>query len=876
MISKEDFLAYCAGKFGKLGAAVQKRPWTAIAVSSLIAILFSMGAPKVNLETEGVFLWIPTTSETYVNFLSYNDDYQDGAKLNFLNFIIMAEDGGSIFRKSILSEVVDVHTDVTVNITEVEDTSKSFSDHCFKAETAKNGIDSGCQMGNALEIFSYNADNIPASAADILAAINAADSISPVTASFGGLVRDLSTGEITSADSMVLWYGLKNSPDGSLTDFEKAVVDETTPSKLTAKYPLLSMQRLSSLAFDEEVVKLVSNDMPLFIGAIYIVIIFLALTFGRLTCSENRVALAFVALPQVFLSLAFATGCQGMSGSLISTLNFTIGFILAGVSVDDMIVVEEFYKRAKAKGCENILEETMKEAGLAVFLTSFTAVVAFMVGAFVDLPAVRSFCICAGLSFCYNFILNVTFFPAFLFLDERRCGMSCCPSMSKDEELAKAKAKEEEGEGFVSDKVDDAEAPLTVPQTIFAKAITPFLASSVGQVTVVVGTFAAAIFVLLYGLDIETGLSVKEVVPDDSFVITFFDTLEEKFDAQTKRIAFIVKGVDYKDSSNLEELEALFTDIESIETVVSQVGLLNGHWLYHYQTFLENNGHDKYTDFGKDYTTFLGGNCGNVPCNTYALDVVGAIDSNGDLISVKSSRFMFDEVSVTDTGPVWKLYKNLEAKRKASGIDGYYFVELFLYAENDSLMFDYLFRSLGVTLVAVATIMFVFTDAASTFYITLCVACIDCHLLGIARMWDTRLNSVLFTCMIMSVGLCVDYCVHIAHAFVHAEEKKDPNKRLKEALTNLGPAVLKGGFTTLLGVVLLSMASSSVFRMFFKMLFLTVLFGVFHGIIALPVFLTLHQKMANAIGWGAEDNGLGEFTERQTGQRQEENLNNAL
>ena len=60
------------------------------------------------------------------------------------------------------------------------------------------------------------------------------------------------------------------------------------------------------------------------------------------------------------------------------------------------------------------------------------------------------------------------------------------------------------------------------------------------------------------------------------------------------------------------------------------------------------------------------------------------------------------------------------------------------------------------------------------------------------------------------------------------------------------------------------------------MLFLTVLFGVFHGIIALPVFLTLHQKMANAIGWGAEDNGLGEFTERQTGQRQEENLNNAL
>lgn len=99
---------------------------------------------------------------------------------------------------------------------------------------------------------------------------------------------------------------------------------------------------------------------------------------------------------------------------------------------------------------------------------------------------------------------------------------------------------------------------------------------------------------------------------------------------------------------------------------------------------------------------------------------------------------------------------------------------------------------------------------------------------------------------------------------------------MKEALTNLGPAVLKGGLTTLLGVCLLSMASSSVFRMFFKMLFLTVLFGVYHGIIALPVFLTIHQKIVNAIGLGEEGQGGGDgdFVERKTTGGDE--LNNAL
>jgi len=89
----------------------------------------------------------------------------------------------------ILSQVIDIHIDVTLTITEADDTTKSFSDHCFKAEASKNGVDSGCHTGNILEIFGYQASSIPASESDILAAINAADAISPVTASFSGVVR---------------------------------------------------------------------------------------------------------------------------------------------------------------------------------------------------------------------------------------------------------------------------------------------------------------------------------------------------------------------------------------------------------------------------------------------------------------------------------------------------------------------------------------------------------------------------------------------------------------------------------------------------------------------------------------------------------------
>ena len=119
--------------------------------------------------------------------------------------------------------------------------------------------------------------------------------------------------------------------------------------------------------------------------------------------------------------------------------------------------------------------------------------------------------------------------------------------------------------------------------------------------------------------------------------------------------------------------------------------------------------------------------------------------------------------------------------------------------------------------------------------------------------------------MLMSVGLSVDYCVHIAHAFVHAEEQDDSKGRLQEALASLGPAVLKGGVTTLLGVMLLSFASSTVFRMFFKLLFLTVVFGLLYGIVFLSVMLTLHLKVVRWLDKVRERKGVN-FAERKVGE----------
>merc|ERR1712210_81223 len=61
---------------------------------------------------------------------------------------------------------------------------------------------------------------------------------------------------------------------------------------------------------------------------------------------------------------------------------------------------------------------------------------------------------------------------------------------------------------------------------------------------------------------------------------------------------------------------------------------------------------------------------------------------------------------------------------------------------------------------------------------------------------------------------------------------------MKKALLAIAPAVLNGGFSTFLAVALLAFSDVYVFVSFFKVFFLVVFFGLYNGLVFLPVILT--------------------------------------
>jgi hypothetical protein len=70
-------------------------------------------------------------------------------------------------------------------------------------------------------------------------------------------------------------------------------------------------------------------------------------------------------------------------------------------------------------------------------------------------------------------------------------------------------------------------------------------------------------------------------------------------------------------------------------------------------------------------------------------------------------------------------------------------------------------------------------------------------------------------------------------------EGKDPEERIAASLYALGLPIVQGAVSTILGVVGLAFASSYLYFTFFKMIFLVIFLGALHGLILLPVLLSL-------------------------------------
>jgi len=398
--------------FENLGGFVAKKPLRVIAVSLALSLTAGAGLTKLSLETDSAKLWVPTSVSATKrrNLLIENYGSLD---VGYVDILLTSKDGGSVFREAILLEALEIHQKLT---TEVKDKNgHGFQDYCNRPTPSTD-----CFFDNILSVFDYDKNVIRASALNGTL-ISTIESKKPLKIyAFGSeydnnssLVRAgaLSFSYVTGVE----YYEASVEFIGSVLNdiYWEAKKDGTRQTEIFIS---------SSRSLDDEVNRLIGNDSFLFAISIIAIILVLAGSLFTRSFVTSRSTLGMSAFFIIILSVAFSFGLMGWCGIKANSLCFISPFVVTGVSVDDIIIILEFFQREVDKGTPAVerMPIALRQAGSSITLTSISTVVAFASAALVDIPGVKSFGLCAMFSFLWVYVLTCTMFVAFLALDQRR------------------------------------------------------------------------------------------------------------------------------------------------------------------------------------------------------------------------------------------------------------------------------------------------------------------------------------------------------------------------------------------------------------------------------------------------------------------------
>ncbi|CAF4815009.1 unnamed protein product [Pieris macdunnoughi] len=897
------FVNFVETIFFNLGVLVGRHPWRTIAVSWTLVLVSCTGLLRFYIEKNPMKLWVPPESDFYQDTNWYIDNF--GTNYRLQKILVTADNVLDpevlMMIKNITNEVNSIaiqHNDKTysvkelcfkvpiVNIFDSSGKSRSEDEASNTKEPSKiNYVDNTlwvddefycgfleafqltCLKYNILDLWRNDPDLIRnASEHEIIEKINKVK-LNPVSGHptdfvkmLGGVKRDKS-GKIVSAKSVLIsWYMNVNMTAVNLDEVGNLMGTEDWVSLELALWEQHFLNYIKSVDYGSKGIRLfyeagrsfadvsgeaMFQEMDKLALGIIMMFFYILIAVSRCNWLEIKVTLGSVGLLGVGMSYVSAVGWCSILGISFGPVHSSLPFLLMGLGVDDMFVMNACWKIVMAhdshKSVPVKIGLMLKHAGVSIVITSFTDIVALLIGAITILPSLKSFCMYAAMGVFFVFCYSVTFYVAVFTLDLKRI--------------------ESKRNGVLFCYRHKKEITISTEKTIFQKGLESFYKN-------VVFTKAGKSIVILFSI-IMSGISIEAIlkleqrfdprwfIPEDTYYKDFINAHAIYYPEEGNPAMIFMGKMNY--SSEFDNIYNMVQELRNqtyVTDTVAWVEHFHGYVLQNYDHDLKNSSSLTQEKFNKYLSRFLFSPVGGQFQYSFKFSEPLRCGYPVTEINASSMSFSFTKFGGPEEYiPAMNMVKRIVKNTNITSGDGYRSVWSKAFANwvTDEIIAVEVERNIELALICVmiCTVILI-TNLQMCLWIFICVLLTIINVLGCMQRWGMTVDIVCCIGLELAIGLCVDYAAHVGHSFLTFTQGSR-NERAFKTVTSIGTAVLLGGGSTLLSLSLLSMSKAYTFQSFFKIFLLVILFGLYSGLLFLPVVLSL----VGPAGYVKKDEGHG-------------------
>ncbi|CAB3410557.1 unnamed protein product [Caenorhabditis bovis] len=834
--------------FHNYGLLVSAHPAIFIVLPLLSTAFLATGLIGLEPLSDALYLYTPTDAQSKIERRIIHDAWPlvDGTYVagravtqsREVQVATVAKHDGNILEEAYANEL-KLMDDYIRNAIRVEFNNRTYglSDLCLAGPDARCANHDHIQLVSRLYAHGINIT---------YPTVRLADKSAYIAAALGGvkLAKNGDESIIVGASAWLFIYQLKFYPNNvSYVSglWEKKFKEQMDEYRKKQKH--IDITYFHSQTLSDELKKNAESLAPKFVTSFVILVIFSVFCSivtikgsAYIDWVVTKPILSLLGVSNAGMGIASAMGLMTYLGIQYNDIIAVMPFLVVAVGTDNMFLIVASLKRTDRKmKYELRIAECMADAAVSILITALTDALSFGVGTITTIPAVQIFCLYTMCALLFTFLYQLTFF----------CGLLVYYTKWEEQCLHSV---------WLRDAVIySPTSPLVVrlfwlgstPSSSSSKhhcAGTSFFRNWYAPVLMqpAIRTLSAVWYLIYLALSVygcvhlKEGLEPANLLVDDSYATPHYRALEKHYWHYGASLQIVVSNPpDLRDPAERISMDKMASTFANCPLSIGDDGVQ--FWLREMLRFEEIRGVE-YTNerFYEHAAEFIYSDLSQ----PWVVDVVWSRNATDRRIS--TFRFM---IGMRDISTTTKQTEATNTFREiASRFDKYNvttYMPLWLFTDQYALVVPNTLQDIVVAVICMLLISaLLIPHAVCSLWVAVTIASIDLGVLGFMTLWDVNLDAISMITIIMSVGFSVDYSAHITYAYVISKEATT-TKRVCDALGDLGWPVAQGAFSTILAVSVLANVPAYMIVTFFKTVFLAISIGFLHGLVFLPLLLSV-------------------------------------